>query len=72
MLLAEVLSLHIFRPFPLATKERSGACEWMALRLILLTPSGQPAGGLGSFQAAGGGKSTGRERCLHQAGGSLC
>lgn len=33
----------------------------MALRFILLIPSGQPAGGLGCFQATGGGKSTGKK-----------
>lgn len=63
--LMEVLSLHFFRPFLLASEEPLGGHEWRAPRFILLITSGQRWGRrLGSFQAAGGGES--------QAHGSLC
>lgn len=62
MLLAEVLSLPIFRPFPLAARSIRGG---RTPRCVFLIPPGQA--GPGSSPAAGGGRSA----CTRPAGG-LC
>lgn len=72
MLLAEVPSLHIFRPFSLAAGSIQGGQEWIALRLILLISSRRVVGRLGPFQAAGGGgRSTGKKGVCSRLAGAL-